>query len=81
MAVLRWDYTHTGILRTPLVQFPDALNWVLVEGKIASDRISAFLSEGRAVEYRALSGAPTTTRHLSSTGGGASTRAATRQPN
>ena len=52
--------TRTGILRTPLVQFPDALNWVLVEGKIASDRISAFLSEGRAVEYRTLSSAPTT---------------------
>ena len=33
---------------------------MLVEGKIASDRISAFLSEGRAVEYRTLSSAPTT---------------------
>ena len=43
-----------NILRNPLVQFPDALNWVLVEGKIAGDRISAFLSEGQTVEYREM---------------------------
>eukprot|EP01043_Picozoa_sp_COSAG02_P026307 COSAG02_NODE_1512_length_12212_cov_4.145133_8_plen_889_part_00 len=59
-----------NILRNPLVQFPDALNWVLVEGKIAGDRISTFLSEGQAVEYREMrspesSPDPSEDRHLS----------------
>ena len=29
-----------NILRNPLVQFPDVLNWVMVEGKVAAERIS-----------------------------------------
>jgi hypothetical protein len=37
-----------------VVLFFAALNWVLVEGKIAGERISMFLQEGTAVEYRTL---------------------------
>ena len=40
-----------NILRNPLVQFPDVLNWVMVEGKVAAERISQFLCEGSAVQY------------------------------
>ena len=34
-----------------LKQFPDVLNWVLVEGRIAAQRISQFLAEGEAAQY------------------------------
>ena len=34
-----------NILRNPLVQFPDVLNWVMVEGKVAAERMGA-IGEG-----------------------------------
>ena len=43
-----------NILRSPLTQFPDTLNWVFVEAKISGARISKFLEEGRKADYRVL---------------------------